>query len=98
MLRPLGYGITKEPGKADVVEDSSTCSHCNSISFVLPGVMPTTRDEAGRAHGLPRCRMCDAFICLRCGDRLDIEGCDPFEKKLERMEARGRLLRAAGGA
>lgn len=96
MLKALGYGVTKQPGKADVEEDSITCWHCHFIVFVLPGFMPQTLDDAGAARSLPHCRMCDRDICLRCGDRLDLDGCDPFEKKLERMEARGRLLRAAG--
>jgi hypothetical protein len=96
MLRPLGYGVAKEPGKADVEEETSTCAHCNFVVFVLPGFLPRTLDANNEAKSLPHCRMCDRDICLRCGDRLDLDGCDPFEKKLERMESRGRLLRAAG--
>jgi hypothetical protein len=81
MLRPQGYAITTEPGKPDVEEDTITCGHCNGISFVPAGCQPADT-----------CRMCMRYICEAC---VKLARCDPFEKKLERIEARDRLLRAA---
>lgn len=37
--------------------------------------------------------MCFKNICGPCAD---LGKCTPFEKKLEQMEARGRLFQAAG--
>ena len=87
MLRPQGYAITTEPGKAAIEQDSLTCAHCNSIVFVKAGAQPSA-DEAGF------CRACYRHICPQC-DGAGLK-CDPFEKKLERMESRERLLRSLG--
>lgn len=80
-----GYAITTEPGKRDVEEDTFTCNHCNAVVFLKPMQDPS---EMGGF-----CRMCMKHICGPCADKL---GCDPFEKKLERMESRDRLLRSLG--
>lgn len=85
MRRPGGYAVTTEPGKADVEEDTFTCVHCNTVVFVKPFQDPA---EMGGF-----CRLCMGHICSSssCND-----GCEPFEKKLEAMESRDRLLRAIG--
>ncbi len=86
MRRPQGYATTTEPGKADVEEDTFTCCHCNMIVFVA------ARADPSEFGGF--CRMCMSHICPGCAT----EGtCKPFEKKLEEMEARDKLLRAATG-
>lgn len=85
MRRPQGYGITVEPGKADVEEDSFTCCHCNSIVFVKPRCDPS---EAGGF-----CTMCYRHICQACAAT---GTCEPFEKKLEAMERSDRLRRSIG--
>ena len=85
MRRPQGYAVTTEPGKADVEEDTFTCSHCNAIIFVKPFQDPS---EMGGF-----CRLCYRHICGPCADKGE---CEPFEKKLEAMERRERLLRSLG--
>jgi hypothetical protein len=84
MRRPGGYLHITEPGKPDVERDTFTCGHCNAIVTVEPACDPS---EAGGF-----CRMCMGHICGPCAD---LGSCEPFEKKLERMEARDRLRRAA---
>jgi hypothetical protein len=86
MRRPQGCGITKEPDKKDVYEDTTVCSHCQFITFVKPFQDPS---EVGGF-----CRMCMKHICARCAA---LGTCDPFEKKLLRMESRDRFLRTALG-
>lgn len=80
-----GYSVITEPGKADVECDTFTCKHCNTVVFVQP--MARAEDLGGR------CTLCDALICSKCVGK----GCDPFEKKLDRIEASDRLRRAIGG-
>lgn len=65
-----------------VVAETLTCSHCGRI-FPRPG----PDDPVGFCH------MCFAPVCLNCGKD---DRCDPFEKKLERMEKRDRLLKSVG--
>lgn len=86
MRRPQGYATITEPGKNTVEMDTFTCGHCNRIVHVKPFQAP---EELGGG-----CRLCMSPICAACAGQ---GGCDPFEKKLERMEARDRLRRAAEG-
>lgn len=60
-----------------------TCAHCQHVHEIMIG--------APMDWGY--CRRCMAPVCPNpaCNDH-----CDPFEKKLERSEARGRLLRDMG--
>lgn len=81
-----GYGLTVEPGKADVEEDTFTCCHCNSVVFLKP------REGVADAGGF--CRMCMKGTCGPCADKGE---CTPFEKKLEEMESRDRFRRALTG-
>lgn len=100
MLRAQGYAVTSEPGRADVEEDTITCAHCNGIVFLTPGFI--LHDEQVR-----KCTTCDRFICPSCGGtdlvfndetgKVERAACDPFEKKLERMEARDRFRRSLNG-
>jgi len=85
MRRPQGYAVTVEPGRATIEQDTYTCGHCNALVFVKPMQDPS---EMGGF-----CRMCMRHICAACADGR----CEPFEKKLERMESRDRLYRAARG-
>ncbi|HEV8245682.1 MAG TPA: hypothetical protein VGP93_07935 [Polyangiaceae bacterium] len=85
MRRPQGYAITTEPGKADEELDTFTCRHCNCIVFVKP------RQDPSEMGGF--CTLCMGHTCARCAGTGQ---CDPFEKKLERMESRERLLRQVG--
>lgn len=86
MRRPQGYAVTTEPGKADVEEDTFTCCHCNGIVFVRP------REDPSSMGGF--CRLCMSHTCAACANK---GTCDPFEKKLERLEAKDRFRRALTG-
>ena len=72
-----------EPGKKPIERDSITCGHCSFIDFVPPGKQPADH-----------CKMCDRFVCVRCAA---LPYCRPFERRLEEMEAKGRLLQACIG-
>ena len=90
MRRPQGYAVITDPGDANnapsVKEfDTITCVHCNAVFFIKP---KQPLEEVGGF-----CTLCNRQICKKC---TDLGGCDHFEKKLERMEAAGRLVEAAG--
>ena len=70
-----------ELGNVAVVE-TLTCNHCGCI-YPKPG--------PGEPSGF--CHVCFAGVCLGCGA---IDRCDPFEKKLERLEGRARFLKSVG--
>lgn len=77
MRKPGGYSIIVDPAFNNPTEaDTFTCRHCNTVVRVKPMCDPA---EMGG-----RCTLCDKLICKHCVGK----GCDPFEKKLERLEAR----------
>ena len=82
---------TKSKGQQAAVErDTFTCGHCNTIVFVKP--LCSANEMPG---GL--CWGCRRFICDPCeAERIKTNTCDVIEKKLERWEARNRLLSAVG--
>jgi hypothetical protein len=102
MRKPQGYGLLLDPG-SDVPlleRDTITCGHCQRIVHVKPGTGATTylifhppswawREEAGAA-----CRVCMRPVCLACHD---LGTCTPWERQLEAMEAKDRLVRAVLG-
>lgn len=55
-----------------------TCAHCSKI------VILETKDQ-----DMGFCHMCFYPTCVECGA---LDKCDPFEKKIERMESRARFL------
>ena len=65
--------------------DTFTCAHCNRIVHVPVKADP---DKLGGW-----CRQCMKAICPKC---VATGACDPFEKKLEREEARYHALRSYG--
>ena len=76
------------PNDSDkVVEQHTvTCCHCNHVFYVRPG--------SGKERGW--CFMCNAPTCgdQRCNAALN--GCTPFEKKLEAYEWRNRFKAQLG--
>jgi len=86
MRRPQGYLTVTEPGAPTVEKDTFTCGHCNRVVVVEPACDPSAMGGF--------CRLCMTHICETCAGE---GGCEPFEKKLEAMEARDRLRRAASG-
>ena len=74
----LGYAtITDRRGTREF--DTCTCIHCNRVWAIAGGPMA---DLGGW------CRLCQQPICSHCAAR---GGCQPFEDKLDRYEARMRL-------
>lgn len=84
MRRPGGALIcTSSDGESHT--DTFTCGHCNGIVLV---------DGTARAEDVGgMCRLCMTLTCPACTDK---GACDPFEKKLERTEARYHALRSYG--
>lgn len=81
MRQPQTYTIVSGPAPGAGEFDGYTCAHCNRPRRVKamcpPGEMPDV------------CHLCGdksrpSFICELCRGK----GCDPFEEKLKRMEAK----------
>ena len=93
MLKPHGYTVCVCDDGRTIEHDAITCGHCNQIVMVKPGTASTVYyipqmvgpaiEEAG-AH----CRSCDKPVCLKC---CDLGVCTPLMRRIEQMEARGRL-------
>lgn len=82
MRNPHGILITTGPD--GVVEtDTFLCGHCGGIVAVKPKQAP--EDIGGM------CKHCMAMTCRGCTAR---GSCTPFEKALERAEARDRARRS----
>lgn len=64
--------------------DTTTCAHCQRITHIKPGCDPA--DLGGL------CKSCMGLICSTCVGK----ACVPFEKVLEREEARYHALRSYG--
>lgn len=65
--------------------DTFSCFHCGRVIHVKPKIDPAS------LGGL--CKTCMKLICPDC---VTSGKCDPFEKKLERAEARYHALRSYG--
>lgn len=76
-----GLGTLSGPWGETTELPTFTCGHCQNVRRVQPMCDPA--DLGGL------CKICMRVVCEFCVGK----GCDPFEKKLERQEARGRALR-----
>lgn len=86
MPRPRGYALIVDGGTGQKTEfDTFTCCHCNTVIRIPVGAK--SEDMGGY------CTMCMENICTACADH---GRCTPFEKQLEAVEARGRLLASMG--
>lgn len=89
MSRRSGYLTITDPGRPKLVEvDTVTCAHCQRVILL--------NEQDGTKKPPPaHCLRCDHAVCEseRCNS---IRGCTPFEKKLEAIEARDRLMRSIG--
>lgn len=83
MLREGGYLIGTTDDGPPIERSTLTCGHCNRIVIVKPKCDPA--DLGGL------CKVCMKLICPQC---YGLDRCDPFEKKLERAEARDRFRRS----
>lgn len=71
--------------------ETFTCSHCNSPEEF--------KDDRGTKFEAPAlCSKCGPkMICKRCARIVDLTGkCVVWEKRMERIEARAKLLKACG--
>jgi hypothetical protein len=82
--RASGLGVTVLDGHK-AYEDFYVCFHCQRTTFVRP------REDPAELGGL--CKICMRMICKRCVAK---ERCDPWEKQMERAEAKQRFLNSAG--
>ena len=101
MRRPGGYAIAVDPDEGTAEYDTITCGHCQQVVFVKPGTGCTeylTQDVRGFFTGETEpgafCRLCMHAICLRCHDG---GGCTPWERRMERIESRDRMIHAILG-
>lgn len=63
--------------------DTFTCEHCNRVVHVPARAAPETMGGF--------CRQCMGLICPKCVAK---RTCTPWERAMEKMEARQRLLDA----
>jgi hypothetical protein len=83
--RAGGYVVASGEG-APVERDTIACHHCQRHIVIPPG--PPRDDLFGV------CWNCSKFICPPCAKK---QTCTPWEKQMERIEARDRMLRAVLG-
>lgn len=79
-----GYATISHPDGQVKEIDTFTCCHCNEVVFVRERCDPI---ELGGF-----CTLCMKHTCPKCST----QSCTPFEKRLEEMERRDRLLRSCG--
>lgn len=79
--RPAGYILVTDPDGAGFEAETLMCCHCQSHWVVHPG--------SGIRRGY--CYNCQAVTC----GKPKCDPCAPWEKQMEEMEARQRLLDAA---
>ena len=79
-------GIMIVVGDEEVHRDTFTCPHCERIVIVQPFEDPSVKSGF--------CLKCYRHTCRWCAQT----DCVPWEKVMEKMEARDRLLRACGVA
>lgn len=90
MRRPQGYLVVAAPDAPALERDTIQCGHCQKIVAVKPGTASTVymiprRDGSFKEEPGAFCRVCMRPVCLPCHD---IGTCTPFERQLERLEAR----------
>lgn len=70
--------------------ETYTCAHCNGVVEY--------KDNMGKNDPLVFCQFEHKPICPKCVKRAakTASGCEVFEKKLEQIESRDKMLRSAG--
>lgn len=84
MRRANNYSTITSP-EGTVEQDSFTCGHCQKVVLVQP------RQKGEDLGGM--CKQCMGLICPACVDKMV---CTPWEKQLEQIESRARMLRSIG--
>jgi hypothetical protein len=82
-MQALGYAVLSGPSGIQEA-DTFTCAHCQRIEHMPPKSQPP---KGGM------CRLCMKLVCENC---IASGICDPFEKKLERIEKQDRFRRQLG--
>lgn len=91
MRRAQGYAVMVSPDEPMKEWDTRTCGHCQKLEHIKPFM-----DAADIEYG-GQCKMCMRYICRECYERvINGDGCDVFEKKLERIEAAAKFKKDAG--
>lgn len=86
--RRKGFYLTEDPSSGKLIErETFGCGHCQHVTIVPHG-------QGLYDLGGVFCLACERPCCRSCAAKMAGGGmCDPFEKKLERGEARAALLR-----
>jgi hypothetical protein len=90
--RENGYATLVDPdrnGGRAMEASTVSCCHCQAVVFLHD--LATGKRNESDIGGF--CFRCMKPTCGPCADR---GVCDPFEKQIERAEARGRMLAAIG--
>ena len=90
MRNPGGYLHVFTPETTTEEHDTFTCHHCNAVVVCDA---PPAPPKGGF------CLQCMSKICDKCEARpwaAENGKCVPFEKRLEQIEQRGRMLAAIG--
>lgn len=89
MRAPHGYATVFSPDQPLRESDTLTCHHCGGVYTIPPFAQP--RDVGGFCGG------CFQPICPTCDQALQQTGiCLPWEKRMDQLEKRDRLLRQLG--
>lgn len=86
MRNPQGHGIWVYPDAPAKECDTFTCAHCQFV------VLVHAKEDPAKLGGF--CFPCAKLICKDC---VKTGRCEPFEKQIEKMEKRDRLLSAILG-
>ena len=79
--RAQGYATISDPDAARTIEmDTYTCHHCNSVHH-LHNHLGQRLDPGG---------FCMACMKQICGPCADTGHCDPYSKKMDRVEGKRR--------
>lgn len=81
-MRRFNYAVEMGPGIHREM-DLASCGHCQHQMMV-----PPSKDGRIIVRVAPTCSGCGKFICNECYGK----GCEPWEKQMEKMEARERML------
>lgn len=80
-----GYAVIVDPSAPLVEMDTITCCHCQRVVVIKAS-----------ADVLEKTGWCMRCMKATCGPCADLGKCTPFEKHLERMEARAATARSLG--
>lgn len=82
ITRPQGLATFTDPDGLTEF-DTYTCGHCQFITLVPAKADPTLMG------GL--CKICMRLVCSKCADK---GYCEPWEKAMEKQEARDAAIRS----